>query len=195
MSDLHESQEKQVSRRGFLRSAGTTAFVTGTAASLVSGSLAAGAAAAKHQEPLDPGKKIRMGIVGGGFGASFQWHLHPNCFVHAVSDLRPDRRDRLMQVYSCNRSYESLEKLLLDKEIDAVAVFTGVPDHVRHSVAVMESGRHVICAVPACMSLEEAQKLKQTKERTGLKYMMAETSYYRHHTIAARDLFRQGGVW
>ena len=192
MSNLYESQEKEVSRRGFLRSAGTTAFVTGTAASLVSRSLAAGASAAKHQEPLDPAKKIRMGIVGGGFGASFQWHLDPNCIVHAVSDLRPDRRDRLMQVYSCSRSYESLEKLLLDKEIDAVAVFTGVPDHVRHSVAVMDSGKHVICAVPACMSLQEARQLKETKERTGLKYMMAETSYYRYHTIAARDLFGEG---
>jgi len=33
----------------------------------------------KPYVPLDPAKKIRMGIVGGGFGAAFQWHLHPNC--------------------------------------------------------------------------------------------------------------------
>ena len=34
-------------------------------------------------------KKIRMGIVGGRFGRSFQWHEHPNCVVTGVTDLRP----------------------------------------------------------------------------------------------------------
>ena len=32
-----------------------------------------------------PEKKIRIGIVGGSFGAGFQFHLHPNCTVEAVS--------------------------------------------------------------------------------------------------------------
>ena len=143
-------------------------------------------------KPLDPAKKVRVGVVGGGFGASFQWHLHPNCIVQAVSDLRPDRRDKLMKVYKCDRSYESLEKLILDKDIDAVAVFTGVPDHARHCVAVMNAGKNVMCAVAACLTVEEAEQLRQVKEHTGLKYMMAETSYYRPYTIAARQLYNQG---
>jgi predicted dehydrogenase len=42
------------------------------------------------------------------------------------------------------------------------------------------------------MSLEEADKLKRLKESTGLRYMMAETSYYRGPTIYARNLFREG---
>jgi predicted dehydrogenase len=33
---------------------------------------------------------------------------------------------------------------------------------------------------------------RQIKEKTGLKYMMAETSYYVHHCIAARELFQEG---
>ena len=32
-------------------------------------------------------RKIRMGIVGGGFGATFQWREHPNCVVTGVTDL------------------------------------------------------------------------------------------------------------
>jgi len=118
--------------------------------------------------------------------------LHPNCVAQAVSDLRPDRRDRLMKTYRCNRSYESLEKLILDKEIDAVAIFTDPPQHVKHSIAAMNAGKHVVCAVPACMSLEEAEQLKAAKKRTGVSYMMAETSYYRPYTILARELFKEG---
>jgi len=43
-------------------------------------------------------RKIRIGIVGGRFGTSFQFHEHPGCIVEAVSDLRPERQDRLMKL-------------------------------------------------------------------------------------------------
>ena len=164
----------------------------------MTGVTAAGLAVLPHvafsdvpDNPLQSDRKIKIGIVGGGFGASFYWHEHPNCIVHAVSDLRTDRRQHLMEVYACNKSYESLERLILDDEIEAVAVFTGAPDHVRHCKLVMDAGKHVISAVPAAMTLEECEQLLEAKLRNDRRYMMAETSYYRNYTIAARDLFKQ----
>lgn len=136
-------------------------------------------------------RKIRIGVVGGNFGRSFYWHEHPNCTVEAVSDLRPERRAGLMQTYRCGKSYESLEKLILDKDIDAVAVFTPAPDHVRHCVAALRAGKHVICAVPAAMSLEECRLLVDTVKQTGQTYMNAETSHYQQPTISARKFYRE----
>jgi hypothetical protein len=46
-------------------------------------------------------KKLRVGIVGGRFGCSFQFHEYPNCSVDAVSDLRPELRSKLMKTYKC----------------------------------------------------------------------------------------------
>ena len=137
-------------------------------------------------------KKVRIGIVGGRFGASFQWHEHPDCIVEAVSDLRPERLQYLKDVYKCDKGYESLEKLILDKDIDAVGVFTGAPDHVRHDVACLKAGKHVISAVPACMTLDEAEELRDAVEETGLTYMMAETSYYHPAVISARQWHKEG---
>jgi predicted dehydrogenase len=138
-------------------------------------------------------RKIRIGVVGGGFGASFQWHEHPNCIVAAVSDLRADRREILRDRYGCDSVYDSLEDMLRPaRNLDAMAVFTGAPDHYRHVEMCMKRGLHVISAVPSVMTLEEAEKLKQLKESTGLRYMMAETSYYRMPTIYARSLFGEG---
>lgn len=177
-----DRSDHTVSRRSFLQTTGQAALAGALAASVSPG----------QSQPANSDRKIRMGIVGGGFGASFYWHEHPNCRVAAVSDLRPERREGLMKVYKCEKSYESLEELILDKEVDAVAVFTGGPDHVRHAVAAMEAGKHVISAVPAGMNLEECERLLEAKERTKRIYMMAETSYYRYHTIAVRDLFKAG---
>ena len=176
-------QDQDISRRDFIKAAGS-AVVVGSV------SLAQAAPPADAQPQSD--RKIRVGVVGGGFGAAFQWRLDPNCIVEAVSDLRPDRRKHLQNVYRCDRAYESLEKLVRDPKIEAVAVFTGAPDHVRHVVECMSHDKHVMCAVPAALTLEECQLLKETKERTGLKYMMAETSYYRRPTILARQLWQDG---
>jgi predicted dehydrogenase len=153
----------------------------------VAGSAAVGAAAAESN-------KIRLAVVGGGFGATFHWHQHPNCVVTAVTDLYPNRRDRLRKAYSCDSVYDSLEDLLAKRrDLDAVAIFSGAPDHFRHTRQCMDQGLHVMCAVPACVSLEEAEQLRAIKEKTGLRYMMAESSHYRQATIYARELYQQGG--
>ncbi|MBI3946592.1 MAG: Gfo/Idh/MocA family oxidoreductase [Armatimonadetes bacterium] len=137
-------------------------------------------------------RKIKVGVVGGGFGAGFWWHEHPNCTVEAVSDPRPDRRSRLQERYRCDKTYDSLEALIQDKNVDAVAVFSGAPDHVPHTVACMNAGKHVFCAVPACISLEQAEELRDTVRRTGLTYMMAESSYYHAAVISARNFLAEG---
>jgi predicted dehydrogenase len=48
--------------------------------------------------------------------------------------------------------------------------------------------------VPAVLgSLEDAQRLLDTVQKTGLKYMMAETSCYREDNHAMRQIYRAGG--
>ena len=177
-----------ISRREFLRRGGIALAGAALAPSLV----AAQESRAQETKAMGSGKKIRMGVVGGGFGAAFHWHQDPNSVVEAVSDLRDDRRKRLMDVYKCEKSYPSLEELIKDPNVDAVAVFTGAPDHVKHVVACMKAGKHVISAVPACISLEQAEELLAAQKKTGLTYMMAETSYYHPAMISAREFYKEG---
>ncbi|MBN1817271.1 MAG: Gfo/Idh/MocA family oxidoreductase [Sedimentisphaerales bacterium] len=137
-------------------------------------------------------KKVRIGVVGGGFGCSFQWHEHPDCVVQAVSDLREDRRKNLMQTYGCTTVYNSLAELVRDRNVDAVAIFTDGPLHVEHTVEAMKHGKHVISAVPAAWAtLEQARLLYDTVKKYGLTYMMAETGYYQQSTMSARDWHRK----
>jgi len=138
-------------------------------------------------------RKVRIGVVGGGFGTAFQWHQHPNCVVTGVTDLRADRREALRKVYKCDQVYDSMEIMLKQaRDIDAVAIFTEAPNHVPHCVAALKAGKHVICAVPAAQSLEECRLLVDTVKKTGLTYMMAETSYYQQETITARKWYAEG---
>ncbi|WP_158856191.1 Gfo/Idh/MocA family protein [Lunatibacter salilacus] len=137
-------------------------------------------------------RKVKIGVIGGRFGAGFYFHEHPNCVVEAVSDLRKDRRDHLMQVYNCKKSYESLEVLLKDPKVEAVFIATPAPDHAAHTLASLKAGKHVLCAVPVAWSLEDCEKLKDAVKQSGLTYMMAETSTFHQIVISAQKLFREG---
>ena len=122
------------------------------------------------------GRQVRIGVVGGGFGTQFYWHEHPSCTVAAVTVLHADRRDRLRQTYRCDTAYASLEEILrgLDS-LDSVAVFSGALDHFAHVSQCMKRGLHVICAVPAVMTLEQADRLHlctQTACRRGIRRIL-----------------------
>jgi predicted dehydrogenase len=135
---------------------------------------------------------VRIGVVGGGFGSSFQWHLHPEAKVEAVCDIRTDRLQRLSEVYRCGNTYNNFREMLAKAAIDAVAVFTPAPMHVWMAVESMKRGKHVISAVPAGLNVEELERLLETVKSTGLRYMMAETSYYRPEVMTCVEMSRKG---
>ncbi len=167
-----------VTRRHFVAALGATNVMAGF-------SLPGEAAA-------DPNKIVRIGIVGGNFGATWQWHLHPNCKVAAVCDLRDDRLQRLSEVYRCDSKYKSYADMLKHPGLDAVGIFTPLPLHVWMATQAMKQGKHVISAVPAGMTEEELVDLMDTVKSTGLKYMMGETSYYRPEVITCREWAKEG---
>jgi predicted dehydrogenase len=142
-------------------------------------------------------RKVRVGIVGYGvcrFGAAFGFQDHPNVEVVAVSDLIPERCQGLAAACRCDKTYPSLEELIQDDTIEAVFVATDAPSHARHCIDVLEHGKHVASAVPAVFgSIEEADQLLAAVRKSGLKYMMFETSYFHNATYAMRKIYNAGG--
>jgi predicted dehydrogenase len=184
-------------RREFLEKLGVLSL-----GAMVAGGAAAGRSdaqqprATKTWEPVSD-RKVRVGIVGYGvckFGAQFGFQDHPNVEIVAVSDLIPDRRNGLMEACRCGKSYDSLEELVKDPKIEAVFVATDAPSHARHCMEVLNHGKHAMTAVPAVLgSLEQAEQLVETVQKTGLKYMMAETSCFHEDCYAMRKIYHAGG--
>jgi len=151
--------------------------------------------ASKGWQPISD-RRLRVGIVGYGvckFGAAFSFQDHPNVEVVAVSDLIPSQCAELAKVCRCGKTYPSLEELVKDDRIEAVFVATDAPSHAQHCVEVLNHGKHVASAVPAVFgSLEDADRLYETVKKTGLKYMMFETSCYHENLHAMRRLYQAG---
>jgi predicted dehydrogenase len=167
-----------LSRRGFLGGAAVVAAAPGLLGADVPATTAP--------------RKVRIGIVGGRFGLSFQFHEHPDCVVEAVAELRPERLAALQRTYRCTKGYPSLEELLKDPRVEAVFLATPAPDHCRHALLCLAAGKHVLSAVPAAMTLEECHDLASAVRKTGLTYMMGETSVWQQSTISARKFHEEG---
>jgi predicted dehydrogenase len=153
--------------------------------------------ASKGWQPVSD-RRLRVGIVGYGvcqFGAAFSFQDHPNVEVVAVSDLIPERCAGLAKACRCQKTYPSLEELIKDDRIEAVFVATDAPSHARHCVEVLKHGKHAASAVPAVFgSLEEADQLFDAVKKSGLKYMMFETSCFHEDLYAMREIYKAGGL-
>ena len=142
--------------------------------------------------PRPAERKLNVGVVGGRFGLQFQWHLHPRSQVGAVCDLLPDRRRHLQETYRCPNAYASYREMLAHPGLEAVAVFTPAPLHAWMAIEAMEAGKHVVSAVPAALTLEDLDRLIETVKKTGMRYAMAETTYYRPQIITCRAWAKEG---
>ena len=152
-------------------------------------------AASKDWKPFSD-RKIRVGIAGYGlcsFGAQFGFQKHPNVEVVAVTDLIPSRCAALAKACGCEKTYASCEEMIKDDKIEAVFIATDAPSHARLAIAALEKGKHVASAVPAVHgSLEDADKLFEAVKKSGLKYMLFETSYFHSDLYAWHQQFRAG---
>mgnify|MGYP005624843327 CR=1 FL=1 len=201
-----------LSRRGLLQGVGGAgaflgvAGLAGTAVAAEAPKDAAGkvisgfentglAASGKGWQPFSD-RKIRVGIAGYGtcrFGAQFGFQDHPNVEVIAVTDLIPDRCAQLAEACRCKKTYPSCEEMLKDDRIEAVFIATDAPSHARLAIAALEHGKHVAAAVPAvCGSLEDADRLFEAVKKSGLTYMMFETSYFHSDLYAWHQRYGAG---
>lgn len=142
-------------------------------------------------------RKIRVGLAGYGvcrFAAAFGFERHPNVEIVAVTDIVPDRCAALAQKVRCNKTYPSCEEMVKDDRIEAVFIATDAPSHAPLAIEALQHGKHVACAVPAVFgSLEEADRLFEAVKRSGLNYMLFETSYFHSDLHAMREIYKASG--
>ncbi len=143
-------------------------------------------------------RKIRIGIAGYGvcrMGSSFGFQDHPNVEIAAVCDVSAERCAELAIACKCQRTYSSLEEMVKDQSLEAIFLGTDAPNHAQHAILCLNHGKHVACTVPAVFgSLEDADRLYETVKKTGLEYMMFETSAYHAACYAMRVAYESGAL-
>ncbi|HEY5224478.1 MAG TPA: Gfo/Idh/MocA family oxidoreductase [Microbacteriaceae bacterium] len=139
-------------------------------------------------------QKIRIGIVGLGFGAEFIpiYQAHPDSELVAVCQRSEKDLNRIADHFGIAGRYTSYDAMLRDPDIDAIHINTPIDSHANHAVAALKAGKHVACTVPMAVSIKDCQRVARAQEESGKSYMMMETSVYTREFLYAKDLVDSG---
>jgi predicted dehydrogenase len=149
---------------------------------------------------------ISIGLVGlGDFGSVFAelFKNHPLVDRIALCDRETERMRRFAEnpafadKFNSRDVYSTLDEICR-ADIDAIALFTQPWLHAPQAVQVMEAGKHVYSAVPI-VSLPDGNeilnwcdRLVETCRRTGMSYMLGETTFYHADTMFCRRKAAEG---
>jgi predicted dehydrogenase len=138
--------------------------------------------------------KIRVAIVGLGFGAEFIpiYQRHPDAEMYAV--CRRDRKelDACGDRFGVKARYTSYEDLLKDSRVDAVHLNSPIADHAPQAIAALKAGKHVASTVPAATTIAECRQIVEWQRKSGKVYMMMETVVYSREYLFVKGLYDAG---
>src|SRR4051812_44059565 len=110
---------------------------------------------------LSPAQPVRIGFIGGGMVAE----LHAKAIARSETavlaglfDVDEGLAQRRSAEWSC-ATYESLDALLADGDIEAVLVLTPTQLHFEHARAALLAGKHVLVEKPVSRSSDEIEQL------------------------------------
>jgi predicted dehydrogenase len=139
-------------------------------------------------------RKVRVAIVGLGFGAEFIpiYQAHPNAEMYAVCRRNKAELDKCADRYKIAKRYTSYDELLKDPNVDAVHINSPIPDHGPQSIAALKAGKHVACTVPMATTKDQIKEIVELQRKTGRTYMMMETVVYSREYLFVKDLYDKG---
>ncbi len=139
-------------------------------------------------------KKVKIAVVGLGFGAEFIpiHQAHPNIEMVGICRRNEAELNKVGDAFGIPKRYTDYDELLKDPDIDAVHINSPIPDHAPQSLKALRAGKHVMCTVPMATTIDECEELCQAVEETGLKYMMAETVVYSREFLYVKELYDKG---
>jgi predicted dehydrogenase len=138
---------------------------------------------------------VRVGVVGLGYwGPNLARNLQerPEAELVALCDLSAERLEKVGRRYPAARQYQSLEALLSDSDVEAVAVATPVSSHHHVTTSVLSAGKHAFVEKPLASSSAEALDLIELAAREERVLMPGHTFLYSPPVRTIRELIDSG---
>jgi predicted dehydrogenase len=139
-------------------------------------------------------QKVRVAIIGLGFGAEFIpiYQNHPNAEMYAICRRNEAELNQLGDAFGVPVRYTKYEDVLTDPKVDLIHINTPIPDHAPQSLAGLKAGKHVACTVPMGTTVDECRQIVEAQRESGKKYMMMETVVYSREFLFINETYDSG---
>ncbi|MBN6036214.1 Gfo/Idh/MocA family protein [Amycolatopsis sp. 195334CR] len=140
-------------------------------------------------------ERIGLAVIGAGYwGPNLVRNAQatPGLRLEYLCDLDISRAQRVLGGYSTVRASASLDEVLADDSVGAVAIATPAGTHLKVALAALEAGKHVLVEKPLAANLAEGRQLVDAAESRGLVLMLDHTYCYTPAVAHLRELVRGG---
>jgi predicted dehydrogenase len=140
-------------------------------------------------------QSVRVGVVGLGYwGPNLARNFAdlPGSELAWCCDSSEQARERLAARFPSVRVTASLQELLADPALDAVALATPVPTHAELAVRVLEAGKHCLVEKPLAQSVEAAQRVLGAAQASGRLLMVGHLLEYHPGVQKLKELTDSG---
>jgi predicted dehydrogenase len=136
---------------------------------------------------------VRIGVVGLGYwGPNLARNFSRLADVAWLCDASPERLDRHGAAHPGARTTTSLEDLLGDGDLDAIAIATPVPTHAGLAERVLRAGKHCFVEKPLSQSVEEAERVLAAEQESGRVLMVGHLLEYHPGVEKLKQLIDSG---
>lgn len=114
--------------------------------------------------------KIRVGLIGTGFGAAVQapgFTCVDGAEVVAVVSARMERAQAVAREFGIPHAFDDYRRMLREVAPDLVSITTPPCLHHEMVLAALEAGAHVLCEKPLAMTVAQAKEMLTIAERAG----------------------------
>ncbi|NGM64243.1 Gfo/Idh/MocA family oxidoreductase [Sphingobacterium sp. SGR-19] len=96
------------------------------------------------------------------------------------------------EIYPDVKSYNSVNELLADDNIELVIVNTPNYTHFEFAKESLEAGKHILLEKPAVDNLGQLEKLNEISEKTGKKIFFYQNRRYDSHFMQVKEVIESG---
>ena len=141
-----------------------------------------------------PHGDIRVGIAGLGGAARLvtpYFDRVPGVALAGAADLRPEARAAFTAEFGAP-AFDSVAALAAAGDIDAIWIETPNHLHCEHALTAIAAGKHVICAKPIGVTLDECDRMIAAADRAGVRLLQGHSKIFDAPIRAMRELIAGG---
>lgn len=141
--------------------------------------------------------EIGFGLIGAGAIAHYtaeSLSKHPHVKVLAVQDPNEARAKDLAAKFKIGTATTDIEKLLNDKNIDAVYIATPNKFHVPLTLQAIKAGKHVILEKPFALNYAEAKQAVDAAKAANLVFTLGMNQRFSPDSQRIKQLVEQGAL-
>jgi len=137
----------------------------------------------------------RIGLIGTGYwGKNLLRNFDALNSLAGFFDVSAESRAKHASQYPGAQIFDSVDALLGDTAIPAVAIATPAATHGELVERALHAGKHVYVENPLCLDVAEAESLKRVADKKGLILMVGHLLLYHPAFRALFETTRNGGL-